>query len=174
MNINTINNILGITESYVAPQKMMELLLDENQRDELFMKFSNEEADLSYEWFQTYFEDEHADRKNKKQDFTPSSISKLGVSLLGPSEEYFEAAAGTGGMMIQYWNKYPDSFYILEELSDRSVPFLLFNMAIRNMKGILKHGDSLENNFKAVYKLKNGERFSLIEVISNDEPEKVD
>lgn len=165
MDAKTINKILGITESYQAPSKMLEIMLDENKRGVILKEFLKFEDDLSYEWFQMYFEDEHADRKVKKQDFTPSAVSELGAKILGESSKYFEATAGTGGMAIQYWNLFPNVTFELEELSDRAIPFLLFNMALRNVSGIIKHGDSLKNKFSAVYKLSHGEKFSQIEVV---------
>lgn len=164
MNENIINELLGITESYQAPQRMLELMINSKERIKLFDSFLKHETDLSYEWFQNYFENEHADRKVKKQDFTPNAISKLGAEIIGESNSYFEATAGTGGMMIQYWNIYPNAKLEVEELSDRAVPFLLFNMAIRNTTGVLKHGDSLENKFKNIYTLTQGEKYSSIVV----------
>lgn len=162
MDKQTINKLLGITESYQAPYKMLELMLDDKKRAQLFEAFLAHEIDLSYEWFQQYFENEHADRKVKKQDFTPNSVSELGAKILGKADRYFEATAGTGGMMIQYWNINSNAIYELEELSDRAIPFLLFNMSIRNIEGTLRHGDSLENKFKAIYILTQGERYSSI------------
>lgn len=157
-----INELLEITESYKAPEKMMSEILDESSREHLFSEFLNIESDLSYEWFQGYFEAEHADRKEKKQDFTPDSVSKLGTSIIGHSDKYFEAAAGTGGMAIHFWNENKDAFFELEELSDRAIPFLLFNMAIRNIDGTLLHGDSLSGEIKKIYHLEKSKRFSTI------------
>lgn len=162
MDAKTINQILGVTESYQAPQKMLELALNPERREIMFDEFLKYEKDLSYEWFQSYFENEHADRKVKKQDFTPNSVSELGARILGKSSHYFEATAGTGGMAIQYWNLNPDAHFELEELSDRAIPFLLFNMAIRNVNGIIRHGDSLEGEFEVIYTLIQSERYSLI------------
>ncbi|WP_164709425.1 N-6 DNA methylase [Enterococcus mediterraneensis] len=158
-----INELLEINESYEAPHKMLMLLMDDETRDKLFLSFLENESDLSYEWFQHYFEAEHADRKVKKQDFTPNSVSKLSALLVGKADKYFEATAGTGGMMIQFWNENPAAFFEAEELSDRAIPFLLFNMAIRNMDGIVRHMDSLSGDLKATYFLNStSNRFSMI------------
>ena len=78
-----INRLLGIDESYKAPAKMLELISDEKSKNTLFLKALTEfNYDLSYEWFNSYFEDEHADRKKLKQDFTPTCISKLMGEML--------------------------------------------------------------------------------------------
>ncbi|MDN6572142.1 MAG: N-6 DNA methylase [Staphylococcus equorum] len=157
-----INQLLGITESYQAPQVMLDYMLDDKKREELFHQFLREETDLSYEWFHNYFEEEHADRKKKKQDFTPDAVSKLCAMLIGNSDDYFEATAGTGGMLIQAWNINKERYFIVEELSDRSIPFLLFNMAIRGINGTVRHGDSLKQKFKTGYELVNNGNFSII------------
>lgn len=157
-----INQLLGITESYKAPQAMLNYMLDDKKREELFRRFLREETDLTYEWFHNYFEEEHADRKKKKQDFTPDAVSKLCAMLIDDSDDYFEAAAGTGGMLIQAWNIDKERYFIVEELSDRSIPFLLFNMAIRGINGVIRQGDSLKQEFKIEYKLVNNGRFSKI------------
>lgn len=161
-----INSLLGINESYQAPQKMLDKMLNEQKKNDLFDSFLEHETKMDYEWFQSYFEDEHSDRKVKKQDFTPTSVSELLTRLSGPSNTYFESTAGTGGIMIQHWQNIrqtsfptladPRSYwYQVEELSDRAIPFLIFNMAIRGMNGVVLHGDSLTRQFKDVYFIRN-------------------
>ena len=158
-----INGILGVDDTYKQPAKLLSLMLDEKKRVETFHKFLELETDMSYEWFQEAFENEHADRKNKKQDFTPPSLSELMARLVSDNRTYYEIAAGNGGIMIQAWHEQrlncenfwmynPRNYwYQVEELSDRSLPFLIFNMAIRGMNGAILHGDSLTREFKNVY-----------------------
>lgn len=161
----TINGLLGITESYQAPQVMMELMLDNSRREAIFHSFMNIECKMDFEWFSGYFESEHADRKTKKQDFTPKSVSQL-LADLTSGNIYLECAAGTGSIMIQVWNQNrlsvslfsydPRSYwYQAEELSERAIPFLIFNMAIRGMNGVIIHGDSLTRTSKDVYFIRN-------------------
>lgn len=162
-----VNKVLGIKESYQAPEKLMDRMMDDQRRKETFDEFLKYETDMSKEWFHAYFEDEHADRKAKKQDFTPNSVSNLLSRITGVDDSlYYEVAAGTGGILIQYWQeqrckygpfKYnPRAFwYQAEELSDRSIPFLIFNMAIRGINGVILHGDALSREFKAVYFIRN-------------------
>ena len=160
-----INGLLGITESYQAPQAMLDCMLNQEKRGKLFCSFLEREQDMTYEWFSGYFESEHADRKTKKQDFTPRSVSEL-LSEIVEGNTYFECAAGTGSIMIQAWNRHrikaglakynPGAYwYQVEELSDRAIPFLVFNMAIRGINGIIIHGDSLSRETKDVYFVRN-------------------
>lgn len=112
-------------------------------------------------------ENEQADRKNKKQDFTPESIANLINRLVETIDDnYFETAAGTGGILITHWNnrrlkespftyKPSEHWHSVEELSDRALPFLLFNMAIRGINGVVFHGDALSRKCKNIYFLQN-------------------
>lgn len=162
----TINQLLGITESYQAPQKMMDFMLDDSKRVKLFDEFLKHEHRMDYEWFQTYFQDEHADRRIKKQDFTPQSVSTLLAKIVAGGNVYNEPAAGTGSILIKTWweqrlRESPltydprSKWYHAEELSDRAIPFLIFNMSIRGMNGVILHGDSLTREFKGVYFIRN-------------------
>lgn len=167
ITIDQVNKILGVEELYKQPDRLLQLMLDDEKRVETFKSFLELETDMSYEWFQQMFEDEHADRKNKKQDFTPKELSILLSRLTENVRTYHEATSGNGGMLIQAWHQHriecpnfwtydPKSYwYHAEELSDRSIPFLIFNMAIRGMNGLILHGDSIEREFKDVYFIRN-------------------
>jgi type I restriction-modification system DNA methylase subunit len=169
MILEAINSILGIGESYQAPERIMTILSgDKAERVRIFHALLDRfDCDMSYDWFHEYFEDEHADRKNRKQDFTPNSISRLISELLGGDTGItYEPAAGTGGMLIVNWHRHRsktslfdyrpnDHLVACHELSDRAVPFLLLNLAIRGISGIVFHGDTLRTGCKAVYVLTN-------------------
>lgn len=167
--INKVNSILGITETYKAPEKIIEILYNKNEREKIFKEFLREfNYDVSYDWFRTYFESEHADRKNKKQDFTPSSVGKLVSDIVGEStgEIVFDGCAGTGGLTIEKWHndqrssnifdyKPSDYLYVCEEISERAFPFLLFNLAIRGMNAIVIHCDSISRKCFGVFYIHN-------------------
>jgi len=148
-----INELLNIKEAYQASDKLLKLLMDETTRKELFDAFLQIESDLSYDWFHQYFQDEQSDRKNKKQDFTPNEIGKLLALITQDKTNTLDVAAGTGGLTIQKWNKNKEGIFICEELSERALPFLLFNLAIREMNAYVLHGDSLEQEYAAIYKI---------------------
>ena len=163
-----INQILEVNDSYKQPAKLLKLMLDEKTRIETFKKFFELETDMSFDWFQEAYEIEHAERKDKKQDFTPRSIGKLlnEIAQKESTHSYYEVAAGNGGILIQAWQKHRingnfwsynpmEYWYQVEELSDRSLPFLIFNMAIRGMNGAILHGDSLTREFQDVYFIRN-------------------
>lgn len=122
----------------------------------------------------------------KKQDFTPDTIAKLANSIASePGQtDYYEMAAGTGGMMIARWvyNIKEDPafalkrketmvndvltssiftysprayWYHLEELSDRAIPFLLFNSSVRGINAEVIQCDSLSRKAKRAFYVKN-------------------
>lgn len=178
--VSTVNKILNIDDAYKAPDTLLALMLDKTQRENIFKKFLNISTDLSFDWFHEYFEDEQAERKSKKQDFTPDSIATLLNKLTSNTTGYYyEPTAGTGGILITRWwqdclndpvgtknntnipgisfftydpRKY---WYQVEELSDRAVPFLIFNMAIRGMNGVAIQCDSLSREAKEAYFIRN-------------------
>lgn len=167
--LTKINKLLGIKESYKAPDRLMEILyMDKQERDKYFMNFLEAfDKDVTYDWFHDYFQDEHADRKNQKQDFTPRSVSSLLSQMVGTEgKTYYEPAAGTGGILIERWNQdrmkhspfdYEprDYYYTAEELSDRAIPFLLFNMLIRGMNGNVVQCDVLTRESTGAFFIQN-------------------
>lgn len=186
-DLKTVNGILGVDESYKAPEKMLSLMLDDKKRPETFKKFLEVSTDMSFDWFHEYYQDEQAERKSQKQDFTPDSIAQLLNKLVEEDRstgEYFEPAAGTGGVLIKrWWNDRAEDpvhlahvkqsvldknrgislftydprnyWYQAEEMSDRAVPFLIFNMSIRGMNGAIVQCDSLNRKTKEVYFIRN-------------------
>ncbi|MDB6232923.1 SAM-dependent DNA methyltransferase [Lactobacillus amylovorus] len=186
-DLKTVNGILGVDESYKAPEKMLSLMLDDKKRPETFKKFLEVSTDMSFDWFHEYYQDEQAERKSQKQDFTPDGIAQLLNKLVEEDRstgEYFEPAAGTGGVLIKRWwnDRIEDPvhlahvkqsvldknrgislftydprnyWYQAEEMSDRAVPFLIFNMSIRGMNGVVVQCDSLNRKAKEVYFIRN-------------------
>src|SRR5690554_7100081 len=130
------NELLGITESYQAPSALLKTLYDRPKREQLMRDVLEAvKYKVDDDCFRDYFQDEHADRKTKKQDFTPRSVSELARKLVGDTGgSFYEPCAGTGSMTIAAWNKdrmqhspfdYLPSwyFYHCEELSERAIPF---------------------------------------------------
>ncbi len=166
--IKKINEILGVKEAYQAPDKLLEIVLDNKSAFEVYHEMLEaHNYDLSYDWFHKYFQEEHADRKNKKQDFTPVCIATL---LHQSFEQYdgilYEPSCGTGGIIIQHWKQVREYYgflrlnpmeriYICEELSERTIPFLLFNLAIRGVNAIVIQNNVITREAVAFYHVFN-------------------
>lgn len=123
-------------------------------------------CDMSYDWFQSIYESEFSERKQKKQDFTPNELGVLCSLLTGAEGTVHEPTAGNGSMLIaDWWQKcrksLPFDFYPSRhmvccwELSDRSIPILLVNLSIRGIMGEVYHGDVLTKEIKNKYILLN-------------------
>lgn len=185
LKIEQIKAIIGDEENFQIPPKLMKIVLDKKQREKMFRKFLDIETDLSYDWFHEYFMELQADRKGKKQDFTPTAISNTTALLLNGDSHHeklvtpelkstnidaqvtdvLEPAAGTGSMLIADWYHHYSTlkfkfhpallWYQAEELSDAALPFLILNLAIRGINGVIIHGDSLNRKVKNIYYLRN-------------------
>lgn len=165
LTIEKINELIDVEESFHASYKLTEILKVKKERELLFRKFLEIETDFSFDWFTEYFQAEHSDRKGKKQDFTPDGIIQVASGVLSQTISNADICAGTGGLTIKRYSENKDASFYCEEFSDRAMPFLLFNLAIRNVDAIVCHGDSLTREFKAIYKLSKSSEFSEIELI---------
>jgi len=74
-----------------------------------------------------------ADRDEKKQDFTPAFLSLLLGELLDNSNDTIDMCAGSGALIIQSWAKSPDKHYTAYEVDENVLPFLIFNLTVRNL-----------------------------------------
>lgn len=170
MDENILFDLFGITDIMDLPAAVSRLLFsDKEKRDAVYRRLIElNEYDMSYDWFQTIYEKEMAQRKKDKQDFTPPEVTQLvsqiaDVSAVGTIHE---PTAGTGGLIISaWWEKcrrvkpwefFPSKHMVTcWELSDRAIPLLLLNMSIRGMMGYVYHGDVLENRVVQRYILLN-------------------
>lgn len=165
---DVFNKLIGVKDNYEAPAKLMEILYNRPEREALmhaFLKATNYQIDD--DTFRHYFENEHADRKHKKQDFTPRSVSTLIRKLIGDTNgSFYDGCAGTGSMTIAGWHEdrmqhspfdYKPSqyFYHVEEIADRAIPFLIFNLALRGMNAVVLHCDVLSRNSYGAFFIQN-------------------
>lgn len=141
---------------------------DQRRRDAIYLRLLEiNDYDVSYDWFSQAFEDELSERGQKKQDFTPRTVSAIASAICGQRDgSTYEPTAGNGSMLIaDWWRKaqthLPFDFYPSKnpiecwELSDRSIPILLLNLSIRGIVGVVHHGDVLEQTEKGRYLLLN-------------------
>ena len=163
-------------------QKVIELPLD--KRNDFYIRLLElNKYDTSYDWFQSIFEDELAQRKQSKQDFTPNTVGVILSKITGLEKgSIHEPTAGNGSLLIANWwqrclnSDFPlmhfpaDNQIICWELSNRSIPILLLNLSIRGIMGTVYHGDVLEQSIKAKYILLNRENdtLSFSEIIKDE------
>lgn len=120
--------------------------------------------DLQSDWLQRIWQYHLADRKEKKQDFTPRSLARLAAELAGVDNDVIDLCAGTGALTIQAWVQSPDRHFTCYELDGNLIPFLLFNLVIRNMDARVYHGDCLSMKFEKIYRITKGDRFGTVAI----------
>ena len=162
-----INNLLEIKESYELPDKLMTLLLDNHSMIMLFDKFMEYDIDLTKDLFRDYFQEQHADRKGLKQDYTPDAICKIISKLQNEKDTILDVCSGTGTLSLFSYNENNELSITCEEISQRSISTLLFNLAIRNIHGYVYRKDVLKNEILDVYQLEKGEKYSIITKVEN-------
>ena len=174
MDSSFINQTLEITESFQMPEKLMSILTNENQKNETFDKFMNLGESLDHDWFTEYFEEEHSNKSKMAQDFTPSSVTKMIGEMAGNFESCSDIASGSGGITIGLWQKNKDARYNCYELSERAVPLLIFNLAIRNINASVTRIDILSGEIFEHYEIIPGDKYASIKKCEFDEFELTD
>ena len=121
------------------------------------------DGDLRTDELQKIFQYYYADRKEKMQDYTPASIAKLcAAETETGGGVVYDLCAGSGALTIQKWAHNPNKTFICEELDERVIPLLLFNMAVRNMNGYVIHRNALTLEMSECFQLSSGNMFSTI------------
>ena len=138
------------------PEALMNVLMS-NRCEEVMNQFAEIGESLDHDWFTQYFEEEHANKSKMAQDFTPRGVSDLLSYIIGEAEKVADVCSGTGGLTIAQWSKNKNTRFYCYELSERAIPLLLFNLAIRNIEAQVVRMDIL-----------TGERFQTWEVVKGN------
>lgn len=130
--------------------------------------FQNLVEDLNIDYLQMIFQYYYADRKDKKQDYTPRTLADFMGRLAGDSDTMIDMCAGSGALTIQRWNRNPNSKFCLYEFDENVIPFLLFNMALRNIECIVRQADVLQTEIYHTYKIEKGEKYGIFKEVANE------
>lgn len=123
--------------------------------------------DLTKDWLQMIFQYYQADRKDKKQDYTPKCLARFLSRLVGDSEESIDMCAGSGALTIQRWLEYPDTVFCRYEIDENVIPYLLFNLVLRNISATVNQCDILQDETHNVWKITKGEKYGKITCIKS-------
>lgn len=158
---NEAKRIFNISDMAQLSDRLLEVCMG---NDTVCMAdFCESVQDLTIDWLQKIFEYYYAERKEKCQDYTPKSIAKLCSKATGRTGGIvYDLCAGSGALTIQKWRDNPTATFICEELDERVIPILLFNMAIRNMNGYVINRNALTMELYKCYRVESGEKFSTI------------
>jgi type I restriction-modification system DNA methylase subunit len=92
-------------------------------------------------------------------------------AVIGDGENgvVYDCCAGSGALTIQRWLKNKNNKFICEELDERIIPFLLFNLAVRNIEGYVVHGNALEQKRYKIFQLTKGDNYSTVKEVKEIE-----
>ena len=125
------------------------------------------DGDLTKDWLQMIYQYYMADREKKKQDFTPACLGKLMSKLAGSAETIVDMCAGSGALTIQRWAENPAQKFELYEIDENVIPYLLYNLALRNIEADVWQGDVLTGDFTARYKVMKGEEYGKVTCVQS-------
>lgn len=179
--LSEINRILRISDSYQAPERVLQVITaeDTTERARIYRELAALYGDdYQQDWFFEYFQEEHADRHQNKQDFTPPCIAGIIHHVLHDGRHTaetadgrritYDPAAGTGQLLIRDWwltrrqympweYKPNDHLVVASELSVKTVPFLLLNLSVRGISGMVLHMNTMTQEVYDTYVLCNSE-----------------
>jgi len=142
--------------------KMFDSLI--SGKTDVFEKYLPLCPDFETDYLQKIWQFYEADREEKKQDYTPACLGELLSALIGDNENgvFYDCCAGSGALTIQRWIKNKNTKFICEEIDERVIPFLLFNLAVRNIEGYVIHGNALEQKRYRIFKLTKEKKYSFV------------
>lgn len=151
--------IFGVSDVTDLKDAFMKHLSD-TEKAESFCKLI--EGDLTKDWLQMIFQYYEADREEKKQDYTPKCLGTFLSRLVGESTETIDMCAGSGALTIQRWLENPNMCFLLYEIDENVIPYLLYNMMLRNISGTVYLGDVLQNQIEKAWMIRKGDRFGNV------------
>lgn len=163
-----ITELLNLKWDYQITEHLINLLFDKQKRDEVFERYLSQKPDLSQDCFLQEFQENFADRKTLKQDFTPSAICQLVSQLTPEVDSVLDVCAGTGALTIAKWKINPNATFYCQEYSKEAIAFLLFNLCVRGITAEVKHCDVLTGETFAEYRLTRNGQYSDIEKATLD------
>ena len=99
-----------------------------------------EEFGTDRDWIREFYQYYLADREGLKQDYTPPSLSKLLLHLVGPCRTLVDLCAGTGSLSL-YAD--PDTKIKAIELDPKAAACLRFNYAVHGLDAEVVQADAL-------------------------------
>lgn len=121
------------------------------------------DGNLRTDWMQKIYQYYLADRKEKKQDYTPSSLAQFMGLLAGNSECVTDMCAGSGALIIQKWNQNRNTEFVAIEIDENVIHFLLFNMVLRNIRCDVLLMDALtDEEPKKKWTITRGEKYGCV------------
>ena len=159
-----ICDLFGCVSIETLPDKIALALFSQNPTM-YFDKYKEVCPDLTVDWLQRIYQFNHEDRKEKKKYYTPVALAKL-VTYLSymPGEKVvYDCCCGSGALTIQKWCVNPDLKFVCEELDERVIPILLFNLCIRNIEATVVNKNILTGDIINSYTVVRGSMYGSVQ-----------
>lgn len=147
-----------------------------NNKFDKYAEYESVIGNLSQDMLQKVFQYYEADRKEKMQDYTPPTLARFVGKLTEAKDEktVLDLCAGSGALTIQKWNLNHNFNFVCVELDKKVIPFLLFNLAVRNINATVINGDVLKDEIYNSYIVQKGEKFSTVTITDKTDIPKSD
>lgn len=119
-------------------------------------------GDLETDYMQMIFQYYMADRVEKKQDFTPPSVARFMSKLIGSADVVVDLCAGSGALTIKRWIADRNAHFELYEIDSNVIPFLLFNLAVRNISAAVNVGDAIRGEISRKLRVIKGKYYAKV------------
>ena len=87
--------------------------------------------------------------------------------LIGDADVVIDMCAGSGALTIQRWAQNPDQKFRLYELDANVMPFLLFNLAVRNIDASVCRSDALQDEVYEQWTVQKGEKYGRVACVKS-------
>lgn len=154
-NVKEIKDIGGVLMSVVL-----------NNDVDFFSRYENI-IDDTKDWLQALWQYYEADRTEKKQDYTPKSLCKLVASLAGKADTVYDCCGGSGALTKVFIDMHGTKNVLVEELDERVIPFLLFNLCLHNVSGYVVNGNVLSKEKIKCFQLVADDKYSKCQIIDS-------
>lgn len=151
-----VKSLFVAEEIDTLPERILNTV--KNNDEEKYEEFCNLVKNLSVDWLQMIYQYYLADRK-KMQDYTPKTLALFMGKLIGDADVITDLCAGSGALTIQKWCMNHEQKFELYEFDENVIPFLLFNMAVRNIECTVYHSDVLQQEIFHTYKISRGKKY---------------
>lgn len=163
MDFNKFMDILGATEEYQIQPRLIDMILSD-RKESFFDELIENGFCIKKDEIREIFENELANRKTLKQDYTPDCLCSLVSNLCETrQDEILDVCCGVGSLSLK--NISESTHFFMEEISDVSISMALLNMAIRNANADIYKKDVLTKEVFEHYSLTKGEKYSNIKKI---------
>lgn len=134
-----------------------------NNDVDFFAQYENI-IDDTKDWLQALWQYYEADRTEKKQDYTPKSLCKLVASLAGKADTVYDCCGGSGALTKAFIDMHGTKNVLVEELDERVIPFLLFNLCLHNISGYVVNGNVLSKEKIKCFQLVTDAKYSKCQI----------